>query len=336
MDPSAAIVDEVDLKLIHLLQVAPRVSWATAGEILGLSPSAVSARWSRLSEHGIAWLVAYPAMSHRNGVTALVDVSCTPKHRARLAEWMRDDPRVLTILANPGPSDFLTTVRFPSLTDLGGFVFDELSQRRGVTDTRTRVITELYAEGSDWRPGALDARERALTAAGGKPPTERSVPLPEEVKTAMMRLLVINPRISAAEVARLLELTPATAGRYLTQLLTSGEIILRCDTCAAVSGWPIECTWLTSVRPAELPAVSTQLRTLPQLRLCVSVTGDANLIFTTTSRSMEEFRRLETWMGSTMPSLEVRQSLINLRTIKRMGHMLDARGYGTGRVVSPL
>lgn len=336
MDRSAASVDELDLQLIHLLQIAPRISWAAAGDILDRSPTALAARWSRLSQHGIAWLVVYADLRPSDGVTAFIDVSCRPKHRARLAEWMRDDPRVLAILAHPGASDFLITVRFPDLAELGIFVFDELSERRGVSDTRARVVTQLYAEGSGWRPDALDARQRALAAEAAKHPAERSLVIPATAKTDIMRALVFNPRISIADLARMLDLTPATARRYLSQLLGGGEIVLRCDTCAPVSGWPIECTWLANVRPADLPAVTTQLRTLPQLRLCASVTGDANLIFTTTSQSMEAFRRLEAWIGATMPSLEVRQSLLNLRTIKRMGHILDAHGYATGQIVSPL
>jgi hypothetical protein len=55
-------LEELDLALLHSLQIAPRVPWAEAGRILGASAAALAARWGRLTGHGLACGV--PELSH--------------------------------------------------------------------------------------------------------------------------------------------------------------------------------------------------------------------------------------------------------------------------------
>ncbi len=52
-------LSEEDLALIHALQIAPRLSWADAAEILGVHATTLAARWERLRSGGAAWITAH-------------------------------------------------------------------------------------------------------------------------------------------------------------------------------------------------------------------------------------------------------------------------------------
>ena len=40
--------EELDRRLVNVLQIDPRASWAKVGKVLGVSPTTVAHRWQRL------------------------------------------------------------------------------------------------------------------------------------------------------------------------------------------------------------------------------------------------------------------------------------------------
>jgi hypothetical protein len=118
-------------------------------------------------------------------------------------------------------------------------------------------------------------------------------------------------------------------------LLASGALAIRCDLAPQTAGWPIACSWFASVRPAEKSAAIAQLARLRQLRMCLSVTGRANLVFTIYTRSVDGIARFEAAIGTAVPDLQPIETMIHLRTRKRMGHLIDTEGRATGDIVVP-
>src|SRR5690606_4785018 len=55
------VLPEVDLAIVHALQVAPRASWQRIGAVIGLDPATAARRWARLEEQRVAWLTIWPA-----------------------------------------------------------------------------------------------------------------------------------------------------------------------------------------------------------------------------------------------------------------------------------
>ena len=71
-------LDDGDLALIHALQVAPRVSWAQAGQVLGTSPAALAERWARLRSSGLAWVTAHVDAARPDLIAAFPGSRRTP------------------------------------------------------------------------------------------------------------------------------------------------------------------------------------------------------------------------------------------------------------------
>jgi DNA-binding Lrp family transcriptional regulator len=324
--------DETDLQLLHLLQLAPRTPWAHAAQVLSVSANAVAARWSRMREDGLAWLSVYPNAVGADLITATVDVDCHPGRHAAVTELLCRDPRVVSVEECGRGRDLLLTVMVANLGALNALVLDDMATVDGITDTRTSIVTAVHADGADWRLDALDPGQQRRV------PVDRVDPAPSALPRnhwPLIEALSMDARISIADLARTTGRTPATARRQLAQLLASGALTLRCDVAPQIAGWPLQCSWLARVPPAEKPQTIKQLLRLRQLRMCLSVTGPANLAFTIFTRAVAEVARFEEAVGANLPALQPIETLIHLRTRKRMGWLIGADGRTTGQLVTP-
>jgi DNA-binding Lrp family transcriptional regulator len=329
-------VDEFDLKLLHLLQIAPRISWAAAADVLSLSPSAVAIRWRRLREEGLAWVTVHPNEARWDHAVGFVEVDCSPAYRAATVEQLCADPRVVSVDLCLWGRELMLTVLVPDLASLGAFALDEMTALPGVTGVRTRTVTEIHADGSDWRLEALDPTQRSRAAAAAPATSRRhgqSVTPSEE--WPLIEALTHDARLPVAELARACHGNPATVRRHLEQLMASGLLSFRCDVAYQVLGWPITCSWLARASPAELAHIVTELTTLPQLRLCVSLIGDANLGFSVLASSVRDIARFEQVLAKRLPGLHLVESFLHIRSVKRMGWMLNPDGRCTSKVIVP-
>ena len=330
-------MDEYDLQLLNLLQIAPRISWAAAADVLGSSPGTVAAHWRRLRSEGLAWIAVHPNDPGSDRVvTAFVDVDSSPGGRYALGRELCADGRVVSVEECGRGRDLLLTVMVPDLDALSRFVLDELSARPSVMRTRTSVATEIFADGSAWRLDALDAGQlRAVAATRGAETPAVSGARGASEDWPLIEVLTADARTSVSDLARASGRNPATARRQLGRLLSSDRLTFRCDMAYRQAGWPVACSWLARVPPADLAHAVAELRRLRQLRLCARITGEANLVLTMFSRSVRELGRLEQVLGERLPNLVLQESMLHLRPLKRMGWILDASGRCTGEVVTP-
>ncbi len=47
------------MALVNALQIAPRLSWADAADVLGVHATSLAARWARLRKQGVAWITGH-------------------------------------------------------------------------------------------------------------------------------------------------------------------------------------------------------------------------------------------------------------------------------------
>ena len=222
-----------------------------------------------------------------------------------------------------------------SLTGLSRFLLDELGHREGIIRTNVRLVTAMHAEGADWRLDALDGEQQRKAAAAGNPVADSIASIDFEEPWALVDALTRDPRASVASIARSTGGNPATVRRHLGQLLGANVMQLRCNAAPQLAGWPIEATWMTRVAPADVARSVAALLELSQLRLCMTVTGDANLIFTTYSRSIADLALFEARIGKVLPTLQILDTYLHLRNHKRMGWLLHPDGRTTGEVIMP-
>lgn len=334
--------DDVDLQLIHVLQESARISWTDAGRVLRLSPTAVAARWSRLVAEGVAWIAVHPNPVAPEYVTALVELGCRPTDRAALAGRLVRDGRIVSLDETSRGSDLVLTVIVRDLDALARFILDDLEPIDEITSVRSSVVLGVFGRGNDWRAGTLDADQiaelrrvnSAYTGSEGTEPARSASHLPPE-SWRIAEQLLRDGRLSVAELSRAIDRNPATVRRHLAALLATDRLAFRCDVVHSLLNYPVTAGFFARVPGSEVAQVIEKLQRLPQLRMGVQVTGEANLYFSVLLRSVSDVVRFQHQLGGLIPGLTVIESWVLLRSRKRMGWILDEAGRSTGELVLP-
>ncbi|MDI2127652.1 Lrp/AsnC family transcriptional regulator [Yinghuangia seranimata] len=371
----AGALDELDLALIHALQVSPRAPWTELGPVLGADPVTLARRWRRLEASGSAWVTCYPAPGRGSfdvGCMALVEVDVEPALRLEVARATARDVHALTVHHMTGGRDLELTVAAPDPGTLTRYVLHRLSARPGVRATRVRLVTRLYQEGSAWRLRSLDPAQRrsllgpgprrgpaapvrvsdAASARGSaatpvhgsaaapiRVPDAAPVRVPDaapvrvsDADQALVLALGRDGRLPVGELAEASGLSPATASRRLARLVASGQARLRCEVAHSLSGWPVCATLWLRVPPPELDETAWALAANADVRMCVAVTGEANLCVAVWLRSAGDVPALEADWLRRFPRITVLDRSVVLEVTKRMGRLLTPDGRAEGYV----
>ncbi|WP_249027086.1 Lrp/AsnC family transcriptional regulator, partial [Amycolatopsis lexingtonensis] len=325
MSEESAMLAEQDLKLVDALQAAPRASWSTLGQALGVGAVTAARRWDALVERGDAWLTAYVGgeLTARLSL-AFVEIDCAPGTALSVAAALAADPHVATVEYLAGPCDLLAHVVTPTLRELGAHVPARVAAVPGVVRARTVLSPRMFTEGSRWRVRAISPGEREALSA--KPPRNRAPLRFGDADRALILALGADARASAASLAASLGVGATTVRRRLDALLGRGAIRVRCEIARAASPAPVTVTLWLRVPPDKLESTARSLAMLPEVRMCAALTGVANLMLVLWLPSQHDTVAVEALLAAKLPWLEITGRAVTLRSVKLMGRLLDASG----------
>jgi hypothetical protein len=101
---------------------------------------------------------------------------------------------------------------------------------------------------------------------------------------------------------------------------------------AELSGSPVQVYLWGDAPVSGLPATARALSQFRQIRLCATVSSATSLLVCAWLHTVEEVHRLELTIAKELPQLRMVDRLIVLRTVKRMGRLVDHRGRAVGVV----
>jgi DNA-binding Lrp family transcriptional regulator len=322
--------DETDLQLVNLLQIDPRMPWARAGEILGISATTAANRWKRLRAEGLAWISTYPNLEAQ--FTAVVEVDCRTEQLPSVIERLCHHPMVVSVDECTGMRDLLVLIIAPDMGTLTSLVIDWIGSLEGVHGTRSSLVTEVIAGGESWRLNAINRQQAwdAATHVGlGKPPAGHGIDV------ALVEALAEDGRASVASLAQLLDVPTSTIQRRLARLRVGRQVTMRCDISPILSGLLLECTWLTTVAPNHKPRIAELLKETSPLTIFWT-TGLNNLSVTFRVSHVRALATHESTIVRSLPGLTQAEMLVHLRSHKSMGWLLDSQGRATGQLVVPV
>ncbi|WP_285727911.1 Lrp/AsnC family transcriptional regulator [Psychromicrobium xiongbiense] len=325
-------LSEDDLLLLNALQIAPRVSWMDASEILGTHPATLARRWARLRSSGLAWTTAHLKGDPSVLALAFVDVECEPGRRDAAVAALSVIPEVQTIDVATGRPDLALTVVARSLVECTEQVLPRVASARGVLGIQSELCTRLYTGGHSWRLAALERDQiTAFTQLA------RVDPVTDPVSPAALDLLPLlahNGRAGAADMARELGRSPATVHRQLSRVLGSGLLSIRCEVAQVPAGYPVACRWLAKAPAGRHAQMAASLSGLRNVRLAASTTGRTNFIILMWLRTVADVLTAELTLQERIPEIELVRSTVMMRSAKRVGFMLRPDGTATGEMVA--
>ena len=325
------MLDETDLRLAHLLQIDPRISWARAGEILQISPTTAANHWRRLVGSGLAWITTYPNPDNR--FTAVVEVDCRNEHLPAVIHRLCQHPLVVSVDEATGRRDLLLTVMAPDMTSLTNLIIDWIGKLEGVYGTRSSLVTTTIVGPESWMLGVLTKRQ--IHQATPQLLPDRAPAQLGAADRALADALAVNGRASIASLSQILDVPSSTVHRRLTRLLANRNVIMRCDVAPELAGWLLECTWMITVPLSHKTRIVDLLRQQPALRSCMWITGINNLRVNFRLTYQGALDALEARIATAIPGLVPDETILHLRSHKSMGWLLNADGRCTGELVAP-
>ncbi|MCI9887371.1 Lrp/AsnC family transcriptional regulator [Micrococcales bacterium 31B] len=321
-----------DYELIHLLQLAPRLSWTHASPILGATPATLAQRWQRLQSSNTAWVTCYPVADI---TVALVEVNAEPADLDSVIAHLCSMRAVLTVEDTVGAATIGLTVITKSLAQMREVLFDRLRAVPGLSMGRIRLATALHRHGGEWRLHALDATQLQQAQRHAPPARPHRAQRLGAHLEPLVEALMRDGRATAATLAKHLGRPETTVRRQVSEVLQSGVIAMRTEIAQLTTQWPVTATWYASIHPRNLSETLAAMSTLSEGRLCLSLAGASNLSLMVWAASLEDLLRIEVMLSTKLPHLEIHESAITLRTHKRMGWMIGPDGRRTGAFVPP-
>lgn len=134
-------VDDLDRRLLALLQGDARSSAADLARKLGVARTTVLARLARLQREGVivGFTVRLAANTGERGVEAYVGITTTPKSARDVTLRLAALPELRQLCSVSGEFDFLALLRAESTQRLDALL-DEIGAIDGVTKTTTSVV----------------------------------------------------------------------------------------------------------------------------------------------------------------------------------------------------
>lgn len=335
--PGPDALDELDLALVHALQLAPRAPWTDLAPVLDAAPATLARRWRHMQSVGAAWMTCHfglpPGRTAPGGSVAVVEATVAPGRIPAVAATLARHPELINIEHLTGGRDLLLTAVGGDAGRLARYLQVQLPSVPGITGMRVQIPRHLYKDTGAWRLRALDRDQRQRLAELARPSGPPTPPYPmDSVDRAIITALGPDGRLTTAELGRRLDINSVTAARRLSRLMSAGYARFRAEVARSLTGWPITATWWLRVPPAEIDATANEIATMGDVRLCMSLTGTANLMVVMWVRHPADTGTVEAEWARRFPRLDVLDSAITLQVIKNMCRLLDTDGRSIGYV----
>lgn len=333
-------LSEDDLALINVLQIAPRLSWADAAKVLGVHATTLAARWDRLRASGVSWVTAHLIGDPHQMCLAFVAADCDMHRREEVTAQLAGIPEVVTVEEAASNRDLMLTVITSSLDDFSTKVVSRLKEIDGLIKYQTALCTRLHASGGTWRLNVLSRAQQAAvkTMAGPDAPGVVRAAARDDLPAshlALLPYLAKDGRATAADIARGLGRHPATVQRQLNRVLASGILSFRCEVAQRFSAFPVTCQWFVNVPAGRHEEAAAELKTMRNVRLSASTTGPTNFVIIMWLQSLADVMSIELVLQQKVPGIVLVESVVMLRTVKRVGWMLNPDSRASGAVVVP-
>lgn len=138
-------IDQIDRRILEILQKQPGVNATAIGERIGLSQSACWRRVQRLRDDGIIKDQPVKLDREKVGLNTMVfaHVKLTSHGRSNLAafaEAVSDYPEVLDCYVLLGNVDFLLRIVTEDIKAYEQFFFEKLSQLPGIQEVNSSIV----------------------------------------------------------------------------------------------------------------------------------------------------------------------------------------------------
>ncbi|MFF4338391.1 Lrp/AsnC family transcriptional regulator [Kitasatospora sp. NPDC001540] len=317
-DP-ATVLDALDRRLVHALQVDGRAAPGRIAEVLGVSARTVTRRLGRLLGTGAVAVVRMPdARAAALGALLLrvrvlrgrvdaIALALAAQDAVPFVDVMLGGQEVsAVVLADASARDRLLHGRLPA-TD-------------AVLESTAHAVLHLFADASAWRCGALTAAQEAALAP---PPSAEPGPPPvlDALDHRLLDALGVDARRSHAALAAALGVPESTVRRRLHRLGAGGLLRTHVSVDPRLLGVTVDANLWLDVEPGRLAATGEALARHPQVHGVLATSGPSNLMAAVFCPDHAALYRFQTEVLGPLGVRRVETAIV-ARAVKRAGARL--------------
>ena len=142
------MIDEIDYKILTILQAKARIPNAEVARQVGMAPSAVLERIRKLEERQIieGYEVRLNPESFRQGLTAFVEIFGTFSDFNAIVAQLTSIQHVQDIYQVTGDGGLLIKLRISDNHELGHIISNQINLLPGVSGSRTQIVLNTFKE----------------------------------------------------------------------------------------------------------------------------------------------------------------------------------------------
>lgn len=289
------MLDALDGKILHSLQLAPRVSFRRIADVVDAPEQGIARRYRKLHRDGIVRVIGLLNPEVYGDSQWVVRVRAKPDDLPRLAEALVRRPEVTHANVLSGWTELVCIIRAP-LGETKDSILQRLPRTSAVLGLEVDLILRVFGEpaSTPWTAygHTLDAEQAALIQQGtdGAISPTTSVAADEQDKP-LFAALAADGRVPHSRLAEHTGWSSARVKRRMAALEASGTLAFDVDLLPERLGFYVSAMlWLTTT-PRRLAAVAEQIAAHEEVASAIAVSGRNNLLVVAICRDADDLYR---------------------------------------------
>ncbi|ASF09471.1 putative AsnC family transcriptional regulator [Nocardia brasiliensis NBRC 14402] len=278
------IVDALDRRILHALEVDGRAPFSRIAQVLGVSDQTIARRYRRLrAECGLRVVLQRDPLVLGHDLWML-RLRCTPEGAAAIATALARRPDTAWVALASGGTEVVCMASAPRRGDRE-LLLGKLPRTPSIVEIRAQQVLHRFHGGpSGWpqRPDGLTHEQALAIRSPLLPDLDAALPSGAVQLTAedqsVVTALEADGRATTPELARATGLSESVIKRRLAALFGSGAVYTDADFAPELFGGRVSALlWITAAPPV-LARVGAQLSIHPEVVFAAATGGPSNLV----------------------------------------------------------
>ncbi|MFB7717868.1 Lrp/AsnC family transcriptional regulator [Nocardia sp. NPDC056100] len=286
--PETAMLDTLDARIVHALQLEPRIPFAHIAAGLGVAEQTVARRYRRLRRDGVVRVIGAVDARALGESDWIIRLHCRPDGALAVAEALaqRDDAAWISI-ADAG-AEIVFSLHPRSQRDRDDLLVQRLQRSAPVHDITAAMILHRFVRGDviDWRGRQFAANAGVggesipgtdgESSSGAAEYAEAELRIGESDRV-LLELLARDGRTSYTVLARATGMSIGRVTRRIAALRAGGVLYFDLDIAPAVAGSGTAAFLWLRVAPAHLEAVGRAIAEHDEITYAAAISGSFNI-----------------------------------------------------------
>ncbi|UNO38503.1 AsnC family transcriptional regulator [Streptomyces sp. MST-110588] len=277
--------DDIDLKLLHALEIDARAPFSRIAAVLGVSDQTVARRFRKLRSEAGLRVVAVRCATARSGLEHwMLRLRCTPDGASAIAEALARRPGTAWVGLTSGGTEVACTIRSRTRGESDELLLGKLPRTPHIVEIRAHQLLHRFYGPAGWvaKSGALTAAQAAALAPEPHPrPGDARITEEDEPLVAVLEQ---DGRATYPELQKASGRSESAVKRRLAQLIGSRAIYLDVEFDSGRFGFHNAAMLSITAAPRSLDAVGEAVAAHPEIVYAAATTGPSNLMAVAVTR----------------------------------------------------